>query len=200
MPLKRRPPIAWPLRYSGLRRMPARWAASAHWRLRCSVGATTVMRSTARRASSSAASRSANDGLACARCCRGEKVTRLGLEVEVEGFRLPRAQLVGGSARGPLRVGGRQVLRRERAHVWSAHVASADVASADVPSTDLARTDVHRVDVHRVVVHRLDMNRAHRLRSRYVVLVPHLIRRYRAAPTPRRPTGRLWIVWASAPG
>ena len=39
--------------------MPARAAASAHWVLRCSVGATTVTRSTTRRDSSSAATVSA---------------------------------------------------------------------------------------------------------------------------------------------
>ena len=39
-----------PAEYVGSIGMPARAAASAHWVLRCSVGATTVIRSTTRRA------------------------------------------------------------------------------------------------------------------------------------------------------
>ena len=56
--------------------MPTLAAASAHWVLRCSVGATTVIRSTTRRASSSAATESAKvvlpaPGVATARKSRG---------------------------------------------------------------------------------------------------------------------------------
>src|SRR5699024_8111063 len=43
------------LEYSGSRAMPARAAEAAHWYLRCSVGATTVIASTVRSASSSEA-------------------------------------------------------------------------------------------------------------------------------------------------
>ena len=67
-----------PLRpaYDGSSGMPARDAASAHWVLRCSVGATTVTRSTTRRDSSSAATVSAKvvlpaPGVATARKSRG---------------------------------------------------------------------------------------------------------------------------------
>ena len=56
--------------------MPTLAAASAHWVLRCSVGATTVIRSITRRASSSEATVSANvvlpaPGVATARKSRG---------------------------------------------------------------------------------------------------------------------------------
>ncbi len=44
-----------PPEYAGSIGMPTRAAASAHWVLRCSVGVTTVIRSTTLRASSSAA-------------------------------------------------------------------------------------------------------------------------------------------------
>ena len=62
--------------YAGSSGMPTFAAASAHWVLRCSVGATTVIRSTTRRASRSAATVSANvvlpaPGVATARKSRG---------------------------------------------------------------------------------------------------------------------------------
>ena len=62
--------------YVGSIGMPARAAASAHWVFRCSVGATTVIRSITRRESSSAATVSAKvvlpaPGVATARKSRG---------------------------------------------------------------------------------------------------------------------------------
>src|SRR5690606_30528143 len=45
-------------------------------------------------------------GLACSRCCRCQEVAGLALKVEVEGFGLPRPELVGGAPRGTFRVGG----------------------------------------------------------------------------------------------
>ncbi len=67
-----------PAEYVGSIGMPARAAASAHWSLRCSVGATTMIRSTIRRPSSSAAADSAKvvlpaPGVATARKSRGER-------------------------------------------------------------------------------------------------------------------------------
>ena len=77
MPTKSWEVLPLPAEYAGSIGMPARAAASAHWVLRCSVGATTVIRSTIRRPSSSAATVSANvvlpaPGVATARKSRGE--------------------------------------------------------------------------------------------------------------------------------
>src|SRR5215213_199647 len=78
-PSKSRPWLPWAFLNSGSIRMPTRWAASAHWRLRCSVGATTTTRLTSRRPSSSVAIRSAKvvlpaPGVATARKSRGRSV------------------------------------------------------------------------------------------------------------------------------
>ena len=76
MPTKSCEVLPLPAAYVGSIGMPARAAASAHWSLRCSVGATTVIRSTIRRPSSSAATDSAKvvlpaPGVATARKSRG---------------------------------------------------------------------------------------------------------------------------------
>ena len=88
---------------------PTRAAASAHWVLRCSVGATTVTRSTTPRCSSSAATRSAKvvlpaPGVATARKSRGWSV-----EVLLQRRGLPGAQLGGGAPGRPLGERGGQV-------------------------------------------------------------------------------------------
>ena len=60
MPTKSAEVLPLPAAYAGSIGIPTRAAASAHCCLRCSVGATTVTRSTTRRLSRSAATVSAN--------------------------------------------------------------------------------------------------------------------------------------------
>ena len=82
---------------AGSSRMPARAAASAHWRLRCSVGATTVMRSMTRRRTQLGGEAQGERGLAGAGRRGGEEVARLLGEVLLEGLGLPGAQLARGA-------------------------------------------------------------------------------------------------------
>ena len=92
MPTKSCDVLPFPAEYAGSIGMPARAAASAHWSLRCSVGATTVTRSTIRRPSSSAATDRANVVLPAPGVATVEEVARGAGEVLLESRRLPRAQ------------------------------------------------------------------------------------------------------------
>jgi hypothetical protein len=84
--------------------MPAR-AASAHWVFRCSVSATTVIRSITRRESSSAATVSAKVVLPAPGSHREEVAGVLG-EVPLHRAGLPGTQLRGGAPGGAVGVGG----------------------------------------------------------------------------------------------
>ena len=98
----------WALLKLGSSVMPTRAAASAHWRLRCSVGATTVTRRTTFASSSSVAIRSANvvlpaPGVATARKSRGLAVRYCSIASACQARSLPavpqgaRAGNAGGS-------------------------------------------------------------------------------------------------------
>ena len=121
--------------------MPTRAAASAHCRLRWSVGATTVMRSMIRRARSSAARRSAKvvlpaPGVAAARKSRGS----VG-EVLLERLGLPRAQLAGGAPGGAL--GERRVRGCSAAEVPGRWAGGGRGAHWIRGVADDPRTDIH---------------------------------------------------------
>src|SRR4051812_2917499 len=103
--------------------MPARLAASAHCVLRCSVGATTTMRSIIRRPSSSLATERAKvvfpaPGVATARKSRGASVKYLVIadcchaRSEVAVPQAARSGQAGGSAWGAAASGGRPPVTR----------------------------------------------------------------------------------------